>query len=132
MPQATDLVVKNGAASPVDKTFTLINPAAGLDSPARWALKEGAIASVFPTFEAIARRNNNAASKLRLKVSVPSSFTDNVTGLTNVGSRFEFEGNVTVPDNFPESLKNDAVAFVTNIIATALVKAMIRDAGAAT
>lgn len=132
MPQATNLVVKNGAGTPVDKTFDLINPAAGLDSAARWALKEGVISSVFPTFEAVARRNNNAASKLRLKFALPSSFTDSVTGLTNVSSRFEASIEITVPDNFPEALKADAVAFTTNLVNTTLVKAMIRDAIPAT
>lgn len=32
MPQATDLVIKNGAGTPVDKTFTLMAPAAGDDA----------------------------------------------------------------------------------------------------
>lgn len=132
MPQATNLVVKNGATTPVDKTFDLISPAAGLDSPARWALKEGVISSVFPTFEAVARRNNNSASKLRLKFALPSSFTDSVTGLTQVNSRYEASVEITVPDSFPEALKPDAVAFTTNLIATALVKAMMRDAIPAT
>ena len=47
MPQAIDIVIYNGASTPVEKTFTLIAPAAGDGSYANWRLKEGTIASVF-------------------------------------------------------------------------------------
>lgn len=127
MPQATDLVVKNGASTPVDKTFTLLTPAAGNGSVAMWALKEGVISSVFPKFTASATRNSQSG-KLRLKLVVPSSYTDTVTGLTSVKSAFMAEVNVAVADDFPEANKNDAVAFTANLVNHPLVKAMIRDA----
>lgn len=132
MPQATNLVVNNGAGTPLAKTFTLLTPASGDAGIAEWALKEGTIGSVFPRFTASARRTTNASRKLFIKFKLPSSYTDTVTGLTKVGSGFEFDGSVSVPDDFPESLKNDAVAFTSNIIAHALVKEMIRDALPAT
>jgi hypothetical protein len=58
---------------------------------------------------------------------VPSSYTDTVTGLTKVGSAFEADVYVSVPNDFPESLKNDAVAFTVNALQHALFKAVIRD-----
>lgn len=130
MPSAVDLVVKNGAD--VDKTFTLLTPAPGYGVPAEWALKEGVISSVFPRFSAAARSSNRpnslgASKNVTLKIRVPSSFTDTVTGRTLTGSAFEFNGTVAVPNDFPEALKADAVAFIVNIINTALVKAMIKD-----
>lgn len=130
MPQATNLVVKNGTN--VDKTFTLISPAAGDGGIASWALKEGSIASVFPLFTASAGKTSNRSRQLRLKYRLPSSYTDTVTGLTNVGSAAEVNITVSVPDDFPESLKDDFVAFATNLPATTLVKSMIRDAYSAT
>lgn len=132
MPQATDLVINNGAGTPVAKTFTLLAPAAGDNSVAEWALKEGTIASVFPRITASARRTGNASRKVQLKIKLPSSYTDTVTGLTKVGSGFEFDCSASVPDDFPEALKNDAVAFTANAIAHALIKSMIRDALPAT
>lgn len=133
MPQATNLVVKNGAVTPVDKTFTLLAPAAGYNSVAEWALKEGVISSVFPKFTAMASDNRQSSSKkVQLKFRLPSSYTDSVTGLTAVSSAFEFNGSVTIPDDFPEALKADAVAFVVNLIGTALVQSMIRDGAPAT
>ncbi len=133
MPQAIDLVVKNGAGTPVDKTFTLLSPAAGNGGIAEWALKEGVISTIFPRFTAAARVNTSQRSRVtQLKLKVPSSFTDTVTGLTSVSSAMEFNGSITVPDDFPEALKSDAVAFWSNLIAHAMVKAMYRDGLSAT
>lgn len=132
MPQATDLVIKNGAGTPVDKTFTLMAPAAGDNSVATWALKEGTISSVFPKITALARKTTNQSRTLQVKLRLPSSYTDTVTGLTKVASAFEFNGSISVPDDFPENLKPDAVAFTANLLNHALIKAMMRDAVPAT
>lgn len=130
MPQATDLTVKNGAN--VDKTFTLTAPAAGMGGIAMWALKEGTISAVFPTLTARAVTNGNDVNHLRVKFELPSSYTDTVTGLTNVGTGVLMDANFRVPSDFPEALKNDYVAFAVNLLNTALLKAMIRDGLSAT
>ena len=132
MPQAANLVLKNGAPTPVDKTFTLLSPAAGYGSTAEWALKEGPISSVFPRFTALVRPGNGPATRAgskvtQLRLKVPSSYLDTVTGLTNVLSAFEANCTVTVPSDYPESLKDDAIAFLANVFASALVKSMIKD-----
>lgn len=132
MPQATNLVVGNGATTPVNKTFTLITPAAGDGGIAEWALKEGAISSVFPRLTAQSRSTTNGSRQLQLKLKVPSSYTDSVTGLTNVGSGFAMHATFSVPNDLPESIKADCVAFATNLLNQALIKEMIRDALPAT
>jgi hypothetical protein len=132
MPAAADIVINNGAGTPVAKTFTLVSPAAGDGSYANWRLKEGAISSVFPRIAMLARPTGNNARKSVIKLQVPSSYTDTVTGLTKVGSAFDLEVNCTVPDDFPEALKNDAVAFSKNLIAHAIAQAVIRDGAPAT
>lgn len=133
MPIAADLVVNNGASTPMSKTFTLLAPASGNGGIAEWALKEGTISTIFPKFTASANVNNSSSSRnVKLKFRLPSSYTDSVTGLTSVSSSFEGNVSVTVPNDFPESLKNDAVAFFTNLLSTTLVKAMIRDGLSAT
>lgn len=132
MPQAIDLVINNGAGTPVAKTFTLLAPSAGYNSLANWALKEGTISSVFPVITALARPTGNFSKKSQIKFRLPSSYTDSVTGLTKVGSAFEADISVSVPDDFPEALKNDAVAFTKNLVAHALIQSMIRDGSPAT
>lgn len=132
MPQATDITINNGAGTPVAKTFTLYAPAAGDNSYANWRLKEGAISSVFPRIAMLARPTGNGARKSVIKLQIPSSYTDTVTGLTKVGSAFDLEVNCTVPDDFPEALKSDAVAFTKNLMAHAVTLAVIRDGQPAT
>lgn len=133
MPQAADIVIKNGAQSPVDKTFTLIAPAAGDGAYANWRLQEGVISSVFPRIAIKAMENaSRTARKANIKLQIPSSYTESVTGLTKVGSGFDLDITVTVPNDYPEALKADAVAFTSNLMNVALVKAIIRDAVSAT
>lgn len=132
MPQAADIVLANGAGSPVNKTFTLYNPSAGDNSVATWKLKEGDIASVFPLITTSARATGNNSRKMQGKLRIPSSYTDSVTGLTKVGSGFEFDFSASIPDDYPEDLKADAIAFSKNLIANAIIQAMIRDGVPAT
>lgn len=132
MPQATDLIVNNGAGSPVAKTFSLITPASGDGGIAQWALKEGTISAVFPRLTASARATSNKSRNLTVKFTAPSSFNDTVTGLTNVASAAQMNVTFSVPDSYPESLKADFVAFSLNLLNTSLLKAMIRDAYPAT
>lgn len=135
MPQATNLVVKNAAG--VDKTFTLLSPAAGYGTPAEWALKEGAISTVFPRFTASARSSKRptkglAGKVVQIKLHMPSSYTDTVTGLTVVNTAWEGNANFSVPSDFPETLKPDAAAFFGNLVKTALLQAMMGEGTPAT
>lgn len=130
MPQATDLTIKNAAN--VDKTFTLISPAAGDGSVAEWALKEGTIPSIFPRLTHEAHRTNNASRKATSKFVIPSSYTEVATGLTKVNNRAEVNVSVSIPDDFPVALRPDLAVMTKNIIATTLWQAMMQDATSAT
>lgn len=128
MPNAANIVVKNAANA--DKTFSLNSPAPGYGEPAEWQLKEGANASIFPTFTASAdktKSNNGATRHVRIKFRDPAFYMDPVTGLPvkTVGA----EANLTIalPESFPETKKDDFVALLTNLISSTLVKAMMRD-----
>lgn len=132
MPQMADLTVNNGATPPVAKTFAVVTPAAGDGGIAEWALKEGVISSVFPVLTASATKTSNGSRKLQIKFRLPSSYTDSVTGLTNVGSAAEMNCTFSVPNTLPEALKNDYVAFATGLLSSNLLKSMIRDAYPAT
>lgn len=122
---ATNLVVKNAAN--VDKTFTLYSAAAGDGSVASWKLKEGLITQAFPQITESARVTGNLARAMTLKLRIPSSYTD-ANNLVVVGPAFEANLNVTVPDGFPEAMKDDSVAYLSNLVALAAVKAWVRDA----
>ncbi len=126
MPQAVALVLANGASTPVNKTFNLDSPSAGFGSVASWSLREGTISKVFPKITSAAQAGNDR-NKVNAILTVPSSYTDAVTGLTQVGSAFQFKLEVTVPKDFPESLKPDALAFSKNLVANALIQSMMQD-----
>lgn len=131
MPQAPNpLVLKNAAAA--DKNFELYAPSAGDNAVATWKLKEGSISAVFPVVTTSARPTGNNSRKIQGKLQIPSSYTDTVTGLTKVGSAFEFDFSGSIPNDFPEALKPDAVAFSKNLIATALIQSMLSDGQPAT
>lgn len=130
MPQATNLVVKN--ATNVDTTFTLLTPAAGYGGIAEWANKVGATSTVYPSFTMAATKTQSRSRKVTVKVNVPASYTSVTTGLPVVSSTMVFHGTLTVPDDYPDNQKDDAVAYLANLLGTTLVKACLRDALPAT
>lgn len=125
MPSAANLTVNN--ASAVSKTFTLLTPAPGYGTAAEWALREGATSVVYPTFTLAAHKTSNRSRKVAVKTRIPAVYTSVATGLPVVSSNFEFNGTISVPDDFPDSQKDDAVAFAVNVLNTALVKSCLRD-----
>lgn len=125
MPQATNLTVKDALG--VDKTFTLLTPAPGYGFPAEWALKQGATFVVYPTATLAAHKTPNRSRKCVVKIRVPATYVSVSTGLPVVSSNMEFNVSVSVPDDFPDDQKDDAVAYATNIMATGLFRSCFRD-----
>lgn len=125
MPNAANLVVKDAAN--VDKTFTLMTPASGDSGLAEFALKEGASPVAYPKFTFMAKRTANRSRKTQGKIRVPFSFTDPTTGVTRVITAFEFNFDCSVADDFPDSVRDNAVAYTANIVGHTLVKACLRD-----
>lgn len=131
MPQAANIVVNNAAA--VAKTFTLLNPSAGLGSEARWALKEGLNASVFPRLSAVLRTDPSIKGTAGVfKITMPQSYTDASTGLVKRGSAAELVITNKIPDDWPESLKADWKAYVKNLLAHADLQAFLEGGAAFT
>jgi hypothetical protein len=130
MPSAATFTLPNAAS--VSKTFTLLNPSAGMGSIAEWNLKEGTISGVFPKVTTSARATGNNSKVMQGKFRLPSSYTDTVTGLTRVGSAAEFNFTSTIPDDFPEALKADYAVFASGLVAQAIINAQIKDALPAT
>lgn len=126
MPQATSTIVINNAAA-VAKTFDLLSPAAGDGAACTYVHKVGAITKVFPKW-LISSRASQDARKSLISFTYPSSYVDTASGLTIPGVAAQANIAVTMPDGFPEAMKDDFAAFVVNGAAQALIKACIRDA----
>ena len=125
MPQATDITVKNSAN--VDKTFTLINPSAGDDAIALWLLKEGLIPGAFPRLTTSARGQGDGSRRFQAKLSIPTVYTDVATGRVTTLPGAEMNFSTRLSAEFPQANKADFVAYTSNIIALALMKAAYGD-----
>lgn len=125
MPQAANITVNNAAAAA--KVFTLMAPASGDGGLAVFQLKEGGSPVAFPTLTALAKATNNQSRKASVKYRHPYSYTETTTGLIKAGPAFELNVDASIPFAFPESLRPDAIALATNLIAHALVKELLRD-----
>lgn len=130
MATQVDLVLKNAAA--VNKTFSKITPSAGDKSVAQWWLKEGAINGAFPKFTSEAHATGNNSRKTSIKLTLPYSYTESTTGLTKIGPSAEFNGSASMPNDFPEALKADFVAYIASALADAMVKEMLSTGTSAT
>lgn len=121
------MTIKNAAN--VDKTFTLLTPAAGYGTPADWALKEGATSVVWPTFSISAERQRaNKVRKVRASFRLPATYVSITTGLPVVSSTVDVQVLYALPDDFPDDQKDDAVAYFKNLMGNPLVVSCFRDA----
>ena len=84
------------------------------------------MSKVFPRITSAARRTPSGR-KATWKLRLPSSFVDVNTNLPKVGPAAEINIEVSIPDEFPESMKDDFVAYAQNLAANALFKSAIRD-----
>jgi alpha-acetolactate decarboxylase len=130
MPQAADITVDD--ASGDDILFTNISSSAMGSGVAEWWNKVGTIVGVFPKITTSARKTGNNSQKMQGKFTYPSSYTDAVTGLTQVKSAAQFNFDSTLPADFPEALKADYAALAGNIVKNAIITAQIKDAVPAT
>lgn len=123
MPQATDLTLKNAAAA--NKTFALATPA-GPNASAVWFLREGANPGVFPKVEcSSSSAASGAGRKVKLSLNVPVA-TVNASGATVAAAKMSFNIDATVPDLVPDALRDDAIAFVKDLVASALMASVFK------
>lgn len=123
MPQAIDLVLKNAAAE--EKTFSLASPA-GPGGSAIWYLREGANPSIFPKVEcssSVAAGGSGRKVKLSFNLAAP---TVNASGATVSSAKMSFNLDVTVPDLVPDAQRDDAIAYVKDLVATALMASVFK------
>lgn len=123
MPQASDLALKN--ALEVEKIFTLATPA-GPNAPAVWYLRQGANPSVYAKIEcSSAPSAGGSGRKVKLSLNLPAT-TVNAIGLTVAAARMSFNIDVTIPDFVPDSDRDDAIAYVRDLVASALMGSVFR------
>lgn len=125
MPNAENITVQN--ATGVNKLFEVLTPSGGDGGVARYALKQGSAPVAFPSMTVVARSTTNASRKTSTKVHVPFTYTDPVSGLLKKGPAFELNIEASMPDAYPEDMRDDAVAYGVNLAASTLMRQVFRD-----
>lgn len=122
MQAPASIALMNGAPAPVSKTFTLYYPASGDGGIAEYALEEGSTRDQFPRLTMSARKRANGRVS-NTKLSLPLVITNATAGTVEIipdGVIVKVE--VVAQARVPQSLCDDAKAFVASLLGTASVK----------
>lgn len=123
MAAQANLVLNNGAATPVAKTFVPKIPYGGPNQAAVWELKEGVAPIAYPRVEMGQSRTSNSATKSYCRVTVPYVTNDAVAGPKKVAEcLFDSRtGGFIVPDIIPDTTRADFYAFVKNALSSSVM-----------
>lgn len=125
MTQISNIVVKNGATTPVDVTFKPYQPQSGSDV-ALWYLATAETRDRWVRLTLSVRKTANKAMRHKLGFNIPYFNSEGI----QVGS-IPFSGEMVLPDNAPLSVINDAAAYVSNIYGNTLIQDTIKTASPA-
>lgn len=125
MPQAANLTIKDGSATPVDVTFTLLTPAAGSD-PAAWTAKtKGPTTASQPRVE-ISSTGFKGGRRVKGTIKVPQYVTG-TDGKTLIEDSFHVAYTVTIPDRVGPTFRADGAAYLGNLLTLAVMKEVNAD-----
>lgn len=125
---AVNLSLFDGLATPVARTFSVVQPYMGSKQPARWAYRPAAATDrSLDVIVEIGYKRVGSVTHTPLKVQVP--FTVTVSGVVTRGlALFDSQsGGYRIPDNAPVATVSDLEAFVRNFQADATIKAAIKN-----
>lgn len=117
-----NLIIKNGATTPVDKTFEAQISQNGETEAARWFERTAGVYAGFLKYSLLVRRGNgtNRSTKVVINLQQPKLDVDGVLKHTSL-AKVEF----TIPDTATLDERKDLLAFVKNALsATDFVSAV--------
>jgi len=113
MPAISTMVLADGQATPVNKTFSVIKAQSGQDSPARWAEQSTGLYAGFLQVTSLVRRTSNKSTKIQVKVTLPKLSTDGTNTVIHTGIA---SVDVTIPDTMSLQERKDIRAFIANAL----------------
>lgn len=128
MSAQANLVLSNGAATPVSKTFTPYSPYGGKDRPAVWLLKEGTSPLAHVRIEISMTRNQQGTTRVTPKVIVPY-VTNDVSAGPKLVSKCIFDGaggGWIIPENAVQSQIDDCEAYTRNLFVSQIMKDWVK------
>ena len=128
MASQVSLVLNNGAATPVAKTFVAQTPYQGPEGPAVWRLPHGVTPMGDIRIEVGMTRNSSGTTRVPVKVIVPYVTSDPVYGPKLVSKCIydSRNGGFIIPENAIQSQIDDLYAFVSNLYTSAVFKTWVR------
>lgn len=110
-----NLIIKNGATTPVDKTFEAQISQNGETEAARWFERTAGVYTGFLKYSLLVRRGNgtNGSTKVVINLQQPKLNMDSVLKHTSL-AKVEF----TIPDTATLDERRDLLAFVKNALST--------------
>jgi hypothetical protein len=127
MPQASNIVLPDGQATPVPHTFTVIKPQNDASASEFRDLTRVARDQQVQITELVTRAKGNATrDKVKAAIVVPILRTD-AGGVTKVADYLSVRLEYTVPQLCTASEKADLIAYAKNLAAHASITAAVVD-----
>lgn len=120
MSQIANIVLKNGAATPADVTFTPVQPMNG-ESPAHWSLRNDILLQARQDIRLSIQENGNGTTRVRGSVTMPVTRTDAASALSVLHKNlFNFE--FVLPSTSGVADRKDIAAYAKNFLALSVVQ----------
>lgn len=128
MASITDITVKK-ADGTTDIVYVAKNPSSGDGTPSRWRADSAGTADAFKPELTIAGHMNgsNSARWLNLKFVMPQVFTDSTTSLSAVNSRIQASLDVSYPVSTPDTVVNEAIEQLFNLINNTKLRTIFKE-----
>lgn len=112
-----------------DVVFTAIAPAGGDNTEALWRANAiGATNAAHPVFAMKSRWNQKRnAKRVEMRGDYPYAVTDSTTGMTLVKNRLPFNASFVLPTDVPDTLVNELVSVMGNLIVSTLVRTACKE-----
>lgn len=125
MPQASNISIADGQATPVNHVFTVIKPQND-DSPSEFRdLSRTTRDQQVQITELVTRaKGNSSRDKVKLQITIPILRTD-TTGTTRVVDWASLRCDYTIPQSCTDAEKADLFAFAKNLAAHTSVEAAV-------
>lgn len=125
MSQVTGpIVIKNGAATPVDKSFLPMVVAPGSSI---FTERSASASAGYQKLTVNYSPANGGRKTNRTEILVDVPVTEVVAGVDTVTRTLRFQGTFIVPDTATSLERSDLVAFVANALDVPIVRGVIKD-----
>jgi hypothetical protein len=126
MPSMANITVKKYDGT-TDIVYTAMSPSSGDGVAAVWRSESAGSAAGFKPLVSLSSRWNGQKTARRMEISAtfPQTATDSTTTITSVVSRFPLTFSIVIPSDMPDTTVQEAVAQLTNILVSSLVRSSL-------